>query len=94
MPRGVFLISTDPAGAIHEIYQMAAIEWHSDFRHDLGRLSGVTHFMFEIKGYDFFLMPYLTLHFLTPRILGALSPKNYAAVFFFGPVPGENCLRI
>jgi len=37
--------------------------------------------MFEVEGDHFFLMPYLTLRFLTPRVFGALSPKNYAGVF-------------
>jgi hypothetical protein len=79
MPRGAFSISMDPADAIHEIYQMAAMAlWLCC---DSGCPTGVTHFMFEVEGDHFFLMPYLTLRFLTPRVFGALSPKNYAGVF-------------
>jgi len=74
MPRGAFSILMDPADAIraHEVYQMAAMAlW---FCCDSGCLTGVTHFKFEVEGSHCFLLPYLTLRFLTPR--RSLVSKN------------------
>ena len=91
MPRGAFSISMDPADAIHEIYQMAALVlWLCC---DSGCLTGVTHIMFVVKGDDFFLMPYLTLRFWHQGSW-VLSPKNCAGVFVFGSLPVERRLRL